>query len=141
MTYNLWETFEAIISLRYRREIFVVTFFDYYNSWFPFKFVKRSWRYLVSAQSWWMYVFATRTTLVCPCVGVHRKASLINSSLLLKQYPEYLSRLSWMVSEMGAKRPFYWVFVGCCLCKTAFLFSFHSAFFFKRFVRDQLVQL
>ena len=34
----------------------------------------------VSVQSWWMEIIAGQTTLVCPCVRVHRRKSLVSLS-------------------------------------------------------------
>ena len=52
---------------------------------------KSSSRHQVSTESWWMWVFAGQPTLVCPCVGVHRRLSLMSSCLHFQQYPKYLA--------------------------------------------------
>ena len=44
-------------------------------------FLRKSSRHQKSAQSGWKYVFADRPKLVCPCVGVHRRKSIVSSSL------------------------------------------------------------
>ena len=85
-------------------------------------FGKSSRRLSVFIYSWWMYVSIGRPALVCPCVGVHEKISLMNSSLLLQQLPACLARLTWIVCEMGGKWPYSHCFVWCCfqdLFKTA----------------------
>ena len=64
---------------------------------------KYSWWHPLSAQSRWVYIFAGQPKLVCPCVRVHRRMSLLNSSLLDQQYPGYLDHLTWMVFMMGDK--------------------------------------
>ena len=55
----------------------------------------------VSSHSWSMYVLAGRPTLACPCVGFHRRTSLMSSSLLLQQCPACLVRLTRIACEMG----------------------------------------
>ena len=49
----------------------------------------------VSSHSCWMYVRAGRPAFARPCVGVHKSASLMSSSLLLQQCPACLVRLTW----------------------------------------------
>ena len=49
-----------------------------------------------------MWVLTVWPKLVCPCVGVHRRTSLISSSLLLQQCSACLARLTfvgWEVSD------------------------------------------
>ena len=41
----------------------------------------------VSSHSCWMYVRAGRPAFARPCVGIHKRTSLISSSLLLQQCP------------------------------------------------------
>ena len=48
----------------------------------------------VSAQSWWMKVFADRPTLVCPYIGVHRRTFLMSSFSL---YPLVCFTDLWFV--------------------------------------------
>ena len=48
-----------------------------------------------------MYALAGRPTLVCPRVGVHKRRSLMSSSLLFYQRPVDLACFTWMVFEMG----------------------------------------
>ena len=69
----------------------------------------------VSSQSCCMYVRAGRPAFVRPYEGVHRRTSLMSSSLLLQQCPACLVRLTWIVFVMGGKWPYSWCFVGCCL--------------------------
>ena len=49
---------------------------------------------------------------MCPCVGVHRRISLMNLSLLLQQFPAYFVCLTWMVYEMGGRWLYSCCFVG-----------------------------
>ena len=58
-----------------------------------------------------MWVFLGRLTL---CVGIHRRTSFINLSLLLHQCPAYQARLTWMVCEIGGKWPYSFCSVECC---------------------------
>ena len=58
-------------------------------------------------------VLVGHPTLACSCVGVHRRTSLMSLSLILRQYPTCLARLTWMVLEMGGKWP-YSCLVRCC---------------------------
>ena len=69
----------------------------------------------VSSHSCCMYVRAGRPAFAGPYVGVHRSTSLMSSSLLLRQCPACLDRLTWIVFVMGGRRPYNWCFVGCCL--------------------------
>ena len=55
--------------------------------------------------------FACRITLVCPCVGVHRKILPASSSLFLQKCPASLARLTWMVCEMKSRCPYSCCFV------------------------------
>ena len=59
-------------------------------------------------------IFAGRPTLVCPYVGVHRRMSLIISSLLPQQCPTCLIRLKLMDYGMGNKKLYNCCFVRCC---------------------------
>ena len=59
-------------------------------------------------------VLVGRPTLAHPCEGVHRKTSLMSSSLLFKQFPSCLVRLIWMALKMGCRWPYSCCFVGCC---------------------------
>ena len=70
--------------------------------------------YPVSARSWCRSVFASRPTLLRPCVGVHRRTSLMSLSLLFQKCPSYLVRLTRIFFEMGCKWPYSYCFVGCC---------------------------
>ena len=70
-----------------------------------------------------------------PCEGVHKRTSLMSSSLLFQQCPACLVRLTWMVFEMGCKWPYSWVFFLwnfisriCSKYLVAFLCGFHLAF-------------
>ena len=78
----------------------------------------------VSTQSWCLQVFDGRPTLARPCVGVHKRTSLMNSSLLLQQCPACLVHLTWMVWEMGGRWPYNCCFMVCCfqdLFKTSYI--------------------
>ena len=68
----------------------------------------------VSSHSCWMYVRAGRPAFARPCVGIHKSASLISSSLLLQQCPACLVRLTWIVFVIGGRWPYSWCLVGCC---------------------------
>ena len=50
--------------------------------------------------------------LVRPCVVIHRRTLLMNSSLLLPKSLGCLVRLAWMVFERGSKLPYSCYFVG-----------------------------
>ena len=69
---------------------------------------KSSWQHPVSVQSWWMQAFVGRPTLVC--VGVHRRMSLMSSTLLYQPFSAYLDRFTWMVCEIGYKWSYSIVF-------------------------------
>ena len=68
----------------------------------------------VSSHSCWMYVRAGRPVFARPCVGVHKSKSLMSSSLLLRQCPACLVRLTWIVFMIGGRWPYNWCLVGCC---------------------------
>ena len=68
----------------------------------------------VSSHSFCMYVLVGRPALARQYVGVHRRTSLMSSSLLFQQCPACLVRLTWIVFVMGGKWPCSWCFVGCC---------------------------
>ena len=55
------------------------------------------------------------TATARPCEGVHRRTSLMISSLLLQQCPACLVRLTWIVFVMGGRWPNSCCFVECCL--------------------------
>ena len=69
----------------------------------------------VSSHSCWMYVRAGRPAFARPYVGVQWSTSLMNSSLILQQWPACLVRLTWIVFVMGGRWPNRWCLVGCCL--------------------------
>ena len=68
----------------------------------------------VSSHSCWMYVRAGRPAFARPCVGVHKRTSLMSSSLLLQQCPACLVRPTWIVFVIGGRWPYSWCLVGCC---------------------------
>ena len=68
----------------------------------------------VSSHSCWMYVRAGRPAFARPCVAVHKRTSLMSSSLLLQQCPACLVRLTWIVFVIGGRWPYSWCLVGCC---------------------------
>ena len=72
---------------------------------------KSSRRHSVSAHSWWISVFASQPTLVCPCVGVHGRRSFT------KQCPAYLARLEWFVNDRTAA--VLWSYASRCCLKFA----------------------
>ena len=57
----------------------------------------------VSVQSCCRYVLAGQPKLAHPCVGVHRRTFLMNSSLLLQQCSACLVHLIWMDLEMVSR--------------------------------------
>ena len=67
----------------------------------------------VSSHSCCIYVRGGRPTFAWPYAGVHRSTSLMSSSLLLRQFPACLVRLTWIVFVMGGRRPYTWCLVGC----------------------------
>ena len=67
-----------------------------------------------SSHSCWMYVRVRRPAFARPYVGVHRSTSLMNSSLLLQQWPACLVRLTWIVFVMGGRWLYSWCLAGCC---------------------------
>ena len=56
---------------------------------------------------WW-------PTLLCPCVVVHSRTSLMNLSLHSQQCSGYIGRLTKIVCEMRGKWPYNCYSVGCC---------------------------
>ena len=66
----------------------------------------------VSSHSCWMYVSAGRPAFARPCVGVHKSTSLMSSSLLLRQCPACLVRLTWIVFVIGGMWPYSWCLGG-----------------------------
>ena len=68
----------------------------------------------VSSQSCGMYVQAGRHAFAQLYIGVCRSTSLMNSSLLLRQCPACLVRLTCIDFVMGGMWPYSWCFVGCC---------------------------
>ena len=69
----------------------------------------------VSSQRCCIQVRVGRPAFARPCEGVHRRTSLMISSLLLQQCPACQVRLTLMVFVMGGKWPYSCCFVGCCL--------------------------
>ena len=69
----------------------------------------------VSSQSCCMYVRAGRPAPAHLCEGVHRRTSLMNSSLLLLQCPACLVLLTLIVFVTDGRCPFSCCFVWCCL--------------------------
>ena len=62
-----------------------------------------------SSHSCLVYVRAGRPAFSRPYVGVHRSTSLMSSSLLLRQCPACLVRLTWIVFVMGGR----WTYNSC----------------------------
>ena len=67
----------------------------------------------VSAQSWFMYVFAGQLTFVCLFAGIHGKTSLITASPLLYWCIACLLWFILLVCEMGVKWLYSCCFVWC----------------------------
>ena len=84
----------------------------------PLPIIHRFWQVFrlhpVSSQSYCMYVRPGRPAFAWPYAGVQRSTSLMSSSLLLRQYPSCLARLTCIVFVMGGKWPYNWCLVGCC---------------------------
>ena len=82
---------------------------------------------LVSAQSWCEYVFASWLTLAYSYARVHKKISLMSSSLLLHQCLTCLFHLTWIVYEMRGK----WLY-SCCFvwCRFQDLFKTACSIFY-----------
>ena len=91
------------------------------------------------------YVFTDQPTLVCPCVGVHKRMLLLSLCKTLKHCSACLAPLTWMGCVMWGKQQYNCHFVGCCflgLFQTAHsvIMLFPSSFFLKRPVNVQVVQ-
>ena len=86
--------------------------------------------HLVSAQSCCMLVLAGHPAFDRPCEGVHRRTSLMSSSLLLQQCPACLVCITWIVFVMGGKLLFCGVLPPglVSVLLAAFLFSCFQAF-------------
>ena len=74
-----------------------------------------SWSHPVSAQSCCTEVLVGLPAFARPCEEVHRSMSLMSSSLLLRQYPVCLVRLTWIVFMIGGRWLYSFCFVGCYL--------------------------
>ena len=61
--------------------------------------------------------FYGRPTLVCPCVGVHRRKLHMGSFLLHQHCSACFVRLTWMVYEMRIKSSYSCCFFGCWFVK------------------------
>ena len=68
----------------------------------------------VSSHSCCMYVLVGHPAFAGPYVGVHRRTSLVSSSLLLEQCPACLVRLTCIIFVMGGMWPYSWCLMGCC---------------------------
>ena len=71
--------------------------------------------HLLSAQSCCVYVRAGRPAFARPCERVHKRTSLMSSSLLLQQCPACLVRLTLIVFVMGGRWSYSCRSVGCYL--------------------------
>ena len=58
---------------------------------------------------------STLLPIAWPCVGIHRRTSLMSLSLLLQQCPACLVHISLIVFVMGSRWSYSWCFVRCCL--------------------------
>ena len=78
----------------------------------------------VSSHNCCMYVRAGRPAFAWPYAGVHRRTSLMSSSLLLQQCPMCLARLTCIVFVMGGKKSYikYIWFVFFCISTILFLY-------------------
>ena len=104
-------------------------------------FVRSSRLHLVSLETSCTCVQASRSTPARPCAGVHRRTSLMSSSLILQQYPARLVCLFGMVLEIGC-----WWLHNCCFvgCSSQDFFNIGllqlpSSFFPVRFVSVNVV--
>ena len=62
-----------------------------------------------------LYVSSRWSPCLCSAMcRVHRRTSLMSSSLLLQQCPACLVRLTWIVFMMGGRWPYSCCFVECC---------------------------
>ena len=100
----------------------------------------------VSIQSCSRYILAGCPTPVRPWEGVHRKTSLMSSSLLLQQCLACLVRLIWMVFVIGGRWPYSYCFVGSCFqdlfnITRSILVKLPSNLFSIRFVSVNVVHL
>ena len=80
-----------------------------------------------------MKVFADRWTLVHPCIEIHRRTSIMSSSLLFQQYAICIVLLTWMDCEWKViKTAVLWVVAPriCWKQHTAYLCSFYQAQWF-----------
>ena len=66
----------------------------------------------MSVQSCYRKVLVGHLTLAHPCERVHRRTSLMSSSLLLQQCPVCLVHLIWIVLAMGG----CWPYSCCFIC-------------------------
>ena len=101
--------------------------------------------HLVFTQIWWMNIFASRSSLVCPCAGVHKRILLMSSALTLQFCWAYLVHITWMICKMGCKWLYSCRSVGCCLqtlfkTKHNILVLFPSSFFSERFFWVHVMQ-
>ena len=49
-----------------------------------------------------------------PWLGLHRRTSHMNSSMLFQVFSACFIHLTRIVCEMGDRWPYNWIFVGCC---------------------------
>ena len=64
---------------------------------------------------WCVHVYESTEEEYClrflPCVEIHKKTSLMNYFLFLQKHSTCLLRLTWMICEIGGKKPyccFFW---------------------------------
>ena len=98
----------------------------------------------VSIQSSCRYVFVGQPTLAHPCEKVHRRMSLMCSSLLLQQCPTCFVHPILIVLGIGGRWSYSCCFVGYCFQKmfnTAcnFLVQFLASFFLIHLVSIHVV--
>ena len=107
---------------------------SHHSSLFSITSGRSSRLHAVSIQRAVVDVLVSHPTLAHPCEGVHRKTSLVSSSLLLQQCPTCLVHLIWIVLEMEGRWLYSCCFVGCCFqdlfnIARSILVQFPSSFF------------
>ena len=90
-------------------------------------------------------IFSGWPTLVCPCVRVHRRTSLMSSPWYIQQSPAWLSHflkwfMRWEVSDRTTTVLLGTVSRICSKQHVELLRSFLQNFFCKLFVKVQVVQ-
>ena len=98
----------------------ILTPWTYYDSLSPsIPFGSCSWKVFWKASSYF-----SQPTLVCPCLGVHKRTLLKILSLFHLQCSTYPDHRTWMICEIRGKWPCSRYFVRCCF--QDFLKTTHS---------------